>query len=167
MIEWFVAHTRAKAETVAATNLARQGFAVYCPRYRKRWRHARREEMRAAPLFPRYIFVGMDIARARWRAISSTVGVSHLVGAADRPAPVATAIIDEIRAREDETGWVNLAPEIPFAPGDTVRVTTGALCDQLGLFEGVTDDERVTVLLDLLGREVRAKLPIETVAAYH
>jgi hypothetical protein len=34
-----------------------------------------------------------------------------------------------------------------------------------GLFEGSTDEERVIVLLDLLGRQVRVRVKLETVQA--
>jgi transcriptional antiterminator RfaH len=35
----------------------------------------------------------------------------------------------------------------------------------LGLFEGVTDAQRVSILLDLLGRKVRVVLDLDFVAA--
>jgi transcriptional antiterminator RfaH len=77
---WYVAHTHVHAEAKAAINLARQGYSVFLPRYCKRRRHARRIEMIvSAPLFPRYLFVLIDLASQRWRAIESTFGVHHLV----------------------------------------------------------------------------------------
>ena len=42
-----------------------------------------------------------------------------------------------------------------FEPGTRVLINDGAFASCLGLFEGMRDDERVTVLLDLLGRKVR------------
>ena len=66
---WYVAHTHVHAETKAALNLARQGYPVFLPRYRKRRRHARRVEIVPAPLFPRYLFVLIHLASQRWRAI--------------------------------------------------------------------------------------------------
>lgn len=87
-MNWYVVQTHARAERKAAFHLERQGFTVYLPQYLKRWRHARKTEMRRAPLFPRYLFVTMDMAQARWRAIRSTIGVSALVCNGERPAPV-------------------------------------------------------------------------------
>jgi transcriptional antiterminator RfaH len=34
-----------------------------------------------------------------------------------------------------------------------------------GLFDGTSDEERVIILLDLLGRQVRVQVPLETVQA--
>src|SRR5262249_2851497 len=76
---WFVAHTHPHAEGKATAHLNRQGFEIYFPRYLKRRRHARRIESITAPLFPRYLFVAIDVNVQRWRSIYSTVGVSRLV----------------------------------------------------------------------------------------
>ena len=84
---WFVAHTHPHAEGKATTHLNRQGFGIYFPRYLKRRRHARRIETVAAPLFPRYLFVAIDLNIQRWRSIYSTVGVSRLVCNGDDPTP--------------------------------------------------------------------------------
>ena len=47
-----------------------------------------------------------------------------------------------------------------------VRVTSGPLAEQVGWFEGVSDDERVILLLDLLGRKIQVRVPTEAVAAF-
>ena len=40
----------------------------------------------------------------------------------------------------------------------------GALSDQIGLFECAGDDQRVFLLLDLLGRKVRVRVPADQVS---
>lgn len=151
---WYVVHTHAHAENKAAAHLGRQGFGVYLPRYQKRRRHARRIETVIAPLFPRYLFVGVDMASQRWRSIQYTLGVARLVCNGDEPASVPDLVVESLKRREGEDGFVQLAPR-RFAPGARVQITDGAFASCLGLFEGMRDDERVTVLLDLLGRKVR------------
>jgi transcriptional antiterminator RfaH len=162
---WYVVQTQPHAESKACAHLIRQGFEIYLPRYLKRRRHARRIETLAAPLFPRYMFVAIDIAAQRWRAIQSTVGVSRLVCSGDAPAPVAPDVIAGLKGREDERGFVRLEHRVQFAPGDKVRVTEGVFAACLGLFEGITDSERVAILLDLLGRKVRVFLDSDLVRA--
>src|SRR5205823_8571760 len=98
-LRWYVVHTQPHHECLAETNLRRQGFATYLPRYLRRCRHARRTETVPRPLFPRYLFVALDLARDRWRAVQSTFGVSHLVVAGDAPAPVPDGVVEEIWAR--------------------------------------------------------------------
>jgi transcriptional antiterminator RfaH len=162
---WYVAHTHPHAETKAAAHLGRQGFPTYLPRYLKRRRHARRVETIAAPLFPRYLFVAVDMATQRWRKIQSTLGVAHLVCTSDAPAPVSDGVIAALRQREDERGFVRLERWPLFAPGDAIRITEGAFADSLGFCEGMSDGERVTILLELLGRKVRVLLNADFVAA--
>jgi transcriptional antiterminator RfaH len=162
---WYVVQTQINAEAKAARNLLRQGFEIYLPRYLKRRSHARKIEKVPAPLFPRYMFVSIDIATQRWRSVQSTYGVSHLVLNGSDPAPVAAAIIDQLKAREDASGYVTLEQRPKFAVGEKVRVLAGVFADNLGLFDGMADRDRVAILLELLGRKVRVSLEADLVAA--
>src|SRR5258705_8750848 len=103
---WYVVQTQINAEMKAAHNLLRQGFEIYLPRYLRRRSHARKIEKVAAPLFPRYLFVRIDMATQRWRSIQSTFGVSRLVCNGPDPAPIAQQILSSLKAREDESGYV-------------------------------------------------------------
>jgi transcriptional antiterminator RfaH len=162
---WYVVQTHAHAEAKAAAHLQRQGYPVYLPRCGKRRRHARRVETVAAPMFPRYLFVAVDRARQRWRAISSTIGVAHLVCNGEGPAAVPAGVVEELRAREDAQGLIRLERRACFARGEQVRLTEGVFASCLALFDGMADGERVAVLLDLLGRKARVVVDRESVAA--
>ena len=160
---WYAVMTRPNEEEKAASNLRRQGFDAYLPRYWRLHRHARKTTAVARPLFPRYLFVRMDVARQRWRAVNSTFGVSALVCQGERPAQLPLGIVENLRAREDETGFIQLEPtegslEQRFRPGDRVEVTDGAFADSMGLYEGLAGKDRVAILLDLLCRKVRVIL---------
>jgi transcriptional antiterminator RfaH len=162
---WYVAQTHVHCEARAAAHLLRQGYDVYLPRYLKRRRHARRVETVAAPLFPRYLFVGFDVTAARWRSIQSTQGVANLVCNSNEPAVLADSIVKELRRREDGDGFIRLDLQPQYAPGDKVRVVDGVFGDSFGLFEGLADRDRIAILLDLLGRKVRVVLDRESVVA--
>jgi transcriptional antiterminator RfaH len=162
---WYVVQTQVNAEAKAARNLVRQGFEIYLPRYLKRRSHARKVEKIAAPLFPRYLFVRIDMATQRWRSIQSTLGVSRLVCNGSDPAPVAQQVLSALKAREEESGYVKLDQRPKFALGETVRVLAGAFAENLGLFDGQADRDRIAILLDLLGRKVRVSIEADMVAA--
>ncbi|MSO89947.1 MAG: transcriptional activator RfaH [Rhodospirillaceae bacterium] len=163
MDRWYVVSTRPQKEERAREHLSRQGYDVYLPRWRKRRSHARRIEWVPAPLFPRYLFVGFDIGLTRWRAIHSTIGVSHLVSNGGMPLPMPNGIIEDIRAREADSGLIEIKPA--FRKGQSVIVGEGPFLDQVGLFERMDDAERVTILLSLLGRDVRVKVPVHSIRA--
>jgi transcriptional antiterminator RfaH len=165
VIRWYVICTHARSEHKAAWHLRNQGYRPYLPCYAKRRRHARRVDYVSAPLFPRYLFVEMDVTHTQWRAIRSTVGVSGIICLDGLPAPVPQGIVEEIAAYEDDNGVIVLPRRAPFERGQPVQIASGPLLDRVGLFETQTDGDRVVVLLSLLGREVRVGLPIEVVSA--
>lgn len=162
---WYVVQTRPHSENKASAHLLRQGFGVYLPRYLKQRRHARRVDTVTVPLFPNYLFVSVDIATQRWLSIQSTIGVARLVRDGDRPAPVPHHVIAALKGREDARGLIQLNPAPRFSPGDQVRVVNGALYDCLGLYEGMSGQARVAILLDLLGRKVRVTLGADVIEA--
>jgi transcriptional antiterminator RfaH len=162
---WYAVYTRPHDETRALGHLLRQGYPAYLPRYRTRISHARRHQTVLRPLFPRYLFAGIDRASMRWRPILSTVGVADVVRAGDGPAPVPSEIVTAIREREEAGGFDQLNPRQSLRLGDLVRVTAGALEDMVGRLVELRDQDRVVVLLELLGRAVRAQLRAEAVEA--
>ena len=164
-LHWYVAQTHVHAEFVASRHLNRQGFDVYLPRYLKQRRHARRKDIVAAPLFPRYLFVAIDMSAQRWRSINSTTGIVRLISIGDDPVPVPQLVFDALKRREDADGFVRLERRPPFSPGDKVRVLEGTFSDCCGLFEGMSGRERVAILLELLGRKVRVLLNPEIIDA--
>jgi transcriptional antiterminator RfaH len=162
---WYVVQTQVNGEAKAAENLRRQGYETYLPRYLKRRRHARKADFTAKPLFPRYMFVAIDTVTQRWRSVQSTVGVSRLVTNGDSPAVVPAGVMRALRAREDAKGFVKMDERPVFAPGDKLRVIAGAFTDNAGLFNGMADHDRISILLDMLGRKVRVLLDADLVAA--
>jgi transcriptional antiterminator RfaH len=162
---WYVAKTHPNAETKARFHLERQGFEVYLPRYLRRVSHARRITWQPRPLFPTYLFVTTSPAQQRWRAINSTIGVAHLICDDRGPLPVPPGIIEEIREGEDADGLVLSGRKIPFEPGTEVQIMSGAFADHVGWFECAADEERVVILLDLLGRQVRTRVKLDAITA--
>ena len=165
MMCWYAVYTRPHGETRALEHLLRQGYSAYLPRYRTRISHARRHQTVLRPLFPRYLFAGIDRASTRWRPILSTVGVVDVVRAGEEPAPVPSEIVAAIREREEAGGFDRLDPRQRLRLGEVVRVTAGALEDMVGRLVELRDQDRVVVLLELLGRAVRAQLRAETIEA--
>lgn len=162
MKRWYVAHTKPSAEARAREHLMNQGFEAWLPEYLKTRRHARRSEQVRRPLFPRYLFVRLDLDAERWRAVLGTVGILHLVGG-DPPTPVAEAVVAALWARTDADGLVPVSPALDLHPGDAVRIAEGPLADLEGIFLDIEDRDRVAILLRLMGRELRVRVDAQGV----
>jgi transcriptional antiterminator RfaH len=162
--QWYAVYTKPHNEHIADEHLQRQGFEVFLPRYLKRRSHARKVEAVPAPLFPRYIFAAFDPAQPGWRAIRSTRGVIDIVRNGLDPAPVPSGILEEIRRRTDEHGYVVLAHRVDLKPGARFRIVSGPFAEYEAIFSAQKGEDRVVALLSLLGREVVAEVPIEFVA---
>jgi len=164
MKTWYVVYTHANAEAKARSHLLRQGFATMLPTYRC-WRsHARKREVVERPLFPRYLFVALDVLEQRWRPILSTVGVCDLVRHGNAPTPMPSGLAEEIDARAAHGAFDRLSPVDGMRHGDVVRILDGPFTDLIGRFAGLADKDRVFVLLDLLGRQVRTTLSCAAVS---
>ncbi len=165
MNRWYVVQTHALAEGKAALNLTRQGYRAYLPRYLKKRSHARRVDWVEKPLFPRYLFVEMDPEATQWRAIRSTFGVSHFICQGDEPSPTPDGVVEEIMAREDDKGYVGLNRETRFKKGQAVEIAGGPMAETSAIFDCIGDHDRVTVLMDMMGRQIRVRVPLEAVRA--
>ena len=163
---WYVAKTHPNGEQKALFHLRRQGFDVYLPRYLRRISHARKISWQPRPLFPTYLFVAMLGPDQRWRAINSTIGVAYLICDERGPVPAPSGIVEAIRAGEDDRGLVMTGRKIPFEKGAEVQIMSGAFANHIGHFDGATDDERVVILLDLMGRQVKTKVKLDAISAH-
>ena len=164
MKNWYVVYTQPNGENLADLHLQRQGFEVYLPRYSKMISHARYLKKVSRPLFQRYMFVRLNIDTQLWRSINGTLGVTHLVSRGERPVAVPEGIVDELKEREDDKGLITLTLPL-FTPGQQLEVLEGPLAFSTVFFKKLTDNERVVVLLEMLGREVQATIPARSVAA--
>ena len=165
MKRWYVVHTKPRAEETALAHLRRQAFETFLPRFLKRRRHARRVDVAPSPLFPGYLFVALDPERSRWRSIRGTVGVNGLICHGDEPAPVPEGVVEAIVARRDDDGFVPVGGPEAMRRGQSVEIADGPLAEARAIFESFDSKERVIVLLSLLGRQVRARVPADWVQA--
>jgi transcription elongation factor/antiterminator RfaH len=149
---WFLAHTLPHCEAKAQFHLGAQGFPTFLPQFVKTIRHARQLRNVRAPLFPSYIFVILDPGRDRWLSIRSTVGVSSLVTCDSRPLPVPEGIVESLIERTDASNVTRL--DVDLVEGQLVRILSGPFANFVGTLEKLSANDRVRVLLQLMGSEV-------------
>jgi transcription elongation factor/antiterminator RfaH len=148
---WYVVQSRPHKELYAASNLERQGFHPFVPQLRKTVRHARRTRTILAPLFPRYLFVSLDLSRDRWRSVRGTFGVSCMVMDGDRPRPAPRGLVEQIIASTNGADAVNFRDRL--ALGQNVRFLSGPFAEKIGRLVSLDEAGRVAVLLEIFGAD--------------
>ena len=153
---WFLVHTQPHNERKAELHLGAQGFRTHFPQIQKTIRHARQLRNVRAPLFPRYVFVILDLGRDQWLSVRSTIGVSSLFTCGDRPVPVPQGVVEALIARTDEAGLALF--DAGLTAGQTVRILSGPFADFVGTLERLDAAGRVRVLLTMMGTAVPVML---------
>ena len=155
---WYLIYTKPRQEGVAKTNLERQGYAIYLPlAYEYRRRHDKRART-IAPLFPRYLFIELTQYLDNWAPIRSTLGVSTLVRFGMEPAVVPGDLVETLQARVGPEGVIDLTATVGFKPGSRVRIAEGGMTGYEGIFLAKASHDRVIILLDIVGKQVRVQV---------
>ena len=103
--------------------------------------------------------MAFNTATGGWRAINSAFGVTRLVSFGNEPQPVPLGLISQLMLRCDAGG--NLLPPRILKPGDPVRLASGPFAEFVATVEKISPDQRVWVLLDLMGRTARVAVDPE------
>jgi transcriptional antiterminator RfaH len=154
---WYLIFTKPRQEEVALINLTRQGYGAYLPRVRHLRKRGSKRVHVIEPLFPRYLFIRLDSHTDNWTPIRSTLGVMSLVRFGTEPARVPEDLVASLKSHEDPEGLHEWA-EAKLAIGDRVRVVEGPLTGYEGILLAKSGRERVVLLLDMLGSQMRAQL---------
>lgn len=113
-------------------------------------RSGRRLLSQFRPLFPGYVFILLDPAHSRWRAIDSSFGVRAIVKSGEFPAPLPEGCVETLIAMSKTNEVLTFATLLN--PGENVKFLSGPFAGLIGKLEHLDGAGRITVLLDLLGR---------------
>lgn len=161
---WYVAQTRPRQEAVAELNLQRQDFTCYLPRFTRRKRVRGHWQSVTEPLFPGYIFVNLDLTQGHIAPLFSTKGIKTLVRFGLQYQPFPDAGIDYLRQQEARQARID-ETELPFREGDAVRILDGPLAGLQGVYQCTRGQDRVLVLIHILGAEKPVEVPVDSVSS--
>lgn len=102
------------------------------------------------PVFPRYLFVALDLELQRWRRINGTFGIRYLVCQGNRPLATPNGVVEALLQSSNSEGRL-IAAEDDLAPGKSVRVVTGSFAGLTGVVQRLDGAKRVKLLLEILG----------------
>jgi len=159
---WFCLRSRPKHEHIAADHLRQlPGVEVFLPRIRFRRETRRGAVWFTEALFPNYLFARFDW-QSLLRRVHHAPGVAGVIHFGDRWPTIADAAMEELR-RLFGAAQVHEIPAEPVV-GETVKIAGGALHGWQALVTQVVPGrQRVTVLLDFLGRQTSVELPLTQV----
>lgn len=159
---WYLVQTKPGRHAAALDNLRRQGVETFSPLKAATVQRFGRRQRVIEPAFPGYIFVRFDPEQIRWRTLNSTIGVSKIVSfEANRPAPVPTGLVDQLRLRCDESGMLRALDDL--RPGDRVRIVEGPFADLIANVDAASGGETVRLLLSMMGQQIALTVPRESV----
>ena len=156
MKNWYLIKTKPRQEKKAKQNLQNQGYLVFCP--------VAKINNKLVVLFPGYLFVQLDKKIQNWSPINSTKGVSHFVKFGLNFAKTPTSVIEFIKANQHVTAN-NIKKLNQFKSGDKVQISDGPFENYMAIFKCYRSDERVIILMNLLGHEQSLCMKKESVIA--
>ena len=159
--EWFILQFKSNSHHQATKNLIRQGFEIFLPLHDTTSRNVSRFVTTTQPLFPGYMFIKFDRTESKWHKINNTYGVSRLITFNSILKSIPTRFIDSLMKRYDSSG--NLLPVGKLKKGDHVKVLKGPFANFIATIEKYEDDQRIWILMDLMGRMSKIQMQFDAV----
>ena len=153
---WYAVYAQPHWESIAQLRLQAQNFRTFLPLHSMTVHHARKRQTVLAPLFPRYLFVVLDLRRDRWRAVNSTRGVTSLIMHEGLPAAIRSGVVETLLNSSTPEGEICFSSEM--APGSRVRLVAGPFAGQLGILRDLSRSGRVRVLIEMMGAQIPTEL---------
>ena len=158
-VPWYALTVKHQHERTIEAALVYKGFEAFSPMYRSRRQWSDRTKEIELPLFAGYIFCRFPYeAKAR---VLNTPAISRVVDFGGRPAAVADADIEAIRAIVNSELPVRPWPHLK--PGDRVRVERGPLRGVEGVLVKEKDARELVVSVELLQRSIAVRVDATSV----
>jgi len=158
---WYVVFTKPQKELQVASLLEeKQQLTVFLPEVYQKYRG----KVQLRPLFPRYLFVQMDLEQIETGTINYTPGVIRLVSSEERPLPLSNEVIEAIRSEVERLNEQGGLPSEQYAEGEIVRLRSGPLAGLEAVFvKHLPARERAIVLLNFLGQANQIEIDISEI----
>tara|TARA_Y100000588_G_scaffold271136_1_gene286826 strand:+ start:262 stop:525 length:264 start_codon:yes stop_codon:yes gene_type:complete len=84
----------------------------------------------------------------------------------ERPCSVPEGVVEEIKSRENLEQLIAIPKLAPFKSGQKLEITGGAFVDQVGSFLRLDEQDRVVILLGMLGRKIEIPIQNDSVRTF-
>jgi len=156
--KWLLVYTKAKEEQRAKTNLENQGFRTFLPMITF-VKMNRSKSTTVEPMFPRYLFIKLNLEKDNWTLIKSTRGVSHIVVFGQRFAEIPDRVVAHLKSGADKNDIFKQAiKRQEFEKGDTLIIAQGIFKDKEATFLSKKSKERVRILLRFVNHLITTEI---------
>lgn len=163
MKSWYVVNTKPHSEFKVINYLNSKNITIFMPKLLVTRSHARQVKKVLRPLFPSYFFVKVNIDNS-FRLIKSTIGVKGMLTNGNKPTCVDYEIMQNLFDNTDENGIVKKLTVRKFKIGQKLEINDGLFKGKICSFYGMSAKDRISVLLDFLGRKSKISVSIFNVA---
>jgi transcriptional antiterminator RfaH len=154
---WYLIQCKPRQDERAEENLLRQGYTCYRPRHsRERLLRGQRQTVEES-LFPGYLFIQLS-QLDNWAPLRSTRGVSRVVSFGNQPLAVSPDLITRLQQRCSAVPTQQL-----LESGDKVLINDGAFAELEAIFLSMDGNERVVLLMNILHREQKVRVPLSSI----
>lgn len=161
---WHVAWAAWRAENRAKDGLIQRGYDVLVPTMHVTVRHAGRKMLVERPIFPRYLFVGVEDEQSIY-PIMSTIAVNGLVMNHDKPVKMPVWIMRNLLAAQVAGAFDKTPKVVTYKEGQEVRFVGGPMENFVGHILKAPEGKRVEVLISMFGKATKLKVPLDIVRA--
>jgi transcriptional antiterminator RfaH len=163
LLRWYVVHTHPQQEERASANLKSWAIETLTPKLRvNKYNEFTGKLTRVPkPLFPSYIFASFRF-NEQYHRVRFTRGVHSVVSFTSTHTPVDDEIVDLIRFRIGQDGFVKTLEELKA--GDEVIINEGRFKNFCGVFKReMHDSDRVKILLNTVNFQAHVVVDRELV----
>lgn len=155
--DWYLIQCKPRQDERAEENLVRQGYACYRPMHTCEKIARGKRQMVKESLFPGYLFIQLS-RLDNWAPLRSTRGVSRLVTFGNQPTPIDANLISQLQRRCSAT-----PPDQFLESGDKVRIDQGPFAELEAIFLSMDGNERVVILMNILQRDQKIRVPLSSI----
>jgi transcriptional antiterminator RfaH len=160
--QWYVVRTKPNREEIARCHLELQRFKVYLPQTIKIIKHARKTQRVKRPLFPGYLFLHLTNSEEKWTTIGSTIGTIGPLRFNTHYPTVPSQVIELLKAKEACKGYIESMGK-KFDRGQKIMISEGEWQGLTGVFQTIKGSDRSIILLNLLKRQVKTDIHINSI----
>ncbi len=166
MKKWYVVHTysgqEAKVKAHLEALIERSGLQelfgqILMPMREVTSVQKGKKQIRDKKFYPSYLLIEMEMNKDTMHYVTDVPGVTHFVGVG-KPQPLRRSEVERIQGQEQPEAQVGTL-EIPFIPGDKIRIKDGPFKDFDGTVEETNAEKgKLKVMVSVFGRSTPVEL---------